>query len=102
MNVGLVVSILAVTVTLGATAGGYHVFMDDRHAHKEVVELAQAQTAVQLQVVAKESRLRDIELELSEIEKREANNASWKGDAARYKKLLDDRNVLISRLEELK
>ena len=102
MNVSVTVSILVGAVALGTTAGGYHVFMDDRHAHKEVVEVAQAQTAIGLQVIAKESRLRDIELEIREIEKRAANNAAWKGDQARYEQLLDDRNILISRLEQLK
>jgi hypothetical protein len=102
MKVSVAIGILAGIVTLGATAGGYHVFMDDRHAHSEDVELAQAQTAVDLQVLAKESRLRDIEIELREIENRKANNDPWKGDEDRYRKLLDDRNTLISRLEQLK
>ena len=101
-------------------AGGYHLFMDDRHFHvsaaealelrvqqedadfKKVFELAQASDAIAMQVVAKESRLHGIERELRNIEIRKATNAAWLGDELRYQKLLDERKALIQRLNELK
>lgn len=113
--------VLISLVTLGTAAGAYHVFMDDRHYHmsqgktleqtvvdnaqaaREDMQLAQATAAVQRQVVAKESRLRDIERELHDIERRRASSTgAWPGDAERYQKLLVDRKILIERLEELK
>ena len=117
----MVLGVLISLVTLGTAAGAYHVFMDDRHYHmdrgitlertvddnaqavKEDMELAQATAAVERQVVAKESRLRDIERELHDIERRKASSTgAWPGDVERYEKLLDDRKILIERLEQLK
>jgi len=97
-------------VALGTAAGGFYVFMDDRYfritaaqAQEERSMLAQAQTAISLQVVAKESRLRDIESELRDIEQRKLSaQGPWLGDGARYAKLLSDRAILIQRLEQLK
>lgn len=117
MALGVLISL----ITLVTSAGAYHVFMDDRHYHtaeavvleqtvvdnaqaaREDMQLAQATAAVQMQVVAKESRLRDIERELHDIERRRASSTgAWAGDAERYQKLLTDRKILIERLEELK
>lgn len=106
--------------TAAVAAAGYHVFMDDRHFHvsdaqafeervereqthlESSLQLAQATGAVQMQVVAKEGRLHDIERELRNIEIRRASNDSWKGDELRYQKLLDERKALIERLNQLK
>ena len=64
--------------------------------------LAQAQSAVQLQVVAKESRKRDIEAEIREIDNRKKGNATLIGDQERRRDLEAQRNAIITRLETLK
>lgn len=110
MSVNTSLSVVISVVVLGASIGGYYVFTDDRYFHVSAAEtsaetllLAQAKQAVALQIVAKESRLRDIEGELRDIEKRKASaQGAWAGDADRYATLLSDRAILIERLEELK
>ncbi len=69
---------------------------------KENFSLAQAQATVQLQVVAKESRLRDIEAEMREIDKRAQAQNPYLGDAQRRRDLETQRASLIDRLEVLK
>jgi hypothetical protein len=110
MKASVFISSVVGVVALGTAAGSFYVFMDDRYfritaaqAQEERVLLVQAQTAISLQVVAKESRLRDIERELRDIEQRKRSaQGPWPGDTARYATLLDDRRILIQRLEQLK
>lgn len=109
-KIGAIVTVIVGVAALISATGGYYVFTDGRYFHVKAAEaqqerslLAQAQTAITMQVVAKESRLRDIEGELRDIEQRAISpQGAWPADAARYTTLLSDRAILVERLEQLK
>ncbi len=95
---------LAAVVVFSITVGGVIFGAEGRYESKGTAMFAQAQTAVELQIVAKESRKRDLEVEIGEIDKRAQAGVEYilKGDAQRRDDLADQRLILIQRLEQLK
>ncbi len=95
---------LAGVVVFAIAVGGAIFGAEDRYEQKGAAILAQAQTAVQLQIVAKESRKRDLEVEIRQIDKRAEAGDKYIliGDAQRRSDLADQRLILIQRLEQLK
>ncbi|GMQ90686.1 MAG: hypothetical protein BMS9Abin10_1093 [Gammaproteobacteria bacterium] len=97
---------LVAIVGAGAT---YTNYIDDKNYDVSVANvtheqfrLAQSVQLIQMQVIAKESRLADIDAELSNIAYRAQVGKSYATDAQRKQQLLDQRRAIIQRLEILK
>ena len=77
MKLGNVLTVGALLVAFIGGGWSYNLYIDGKkldvsaaEIQYDQIEVAQAQSAVQIQVVAKESRLRDIEAEMRAIDKR--------------------------------
>ena len=107
MTMGAIITGVVGLMAIGASAAGYHVYMDARHENAdaaktkhEYLELGQAKNALQIQVVAKEDRLRDIEDQIRAIDER--SHKPYTGDARRRADLVGQRLIILERLEVLK
>ena len=102
------VSIATLLVIITAVLGGFLYIQNTYFPRAEAAELeegfllTQAKATIQLQVVAKESRLRDIEAEMRETDRRSQARNPYQGDAQRRRDLETQRASLIDRLEVLK
>ena len=103
---------IAVTGTLVAIFGAaatYHVYMDDKKydVHlatitHEQLQLAQTSQLIKMQVIAKESRLADIDAELNNIAYRLQVGKAYRTDDQRRRQLLEQRGAIVQHLETLK
>ena len=93
--IGTVIGFIAVGV--GGTA-----YLHTGFVQQERFDVAQAKTAVDIQVVAKESRLRDVEAQLRNLVSIEASRPLSAAEQQRKRQLESQYSAIVSELEKMR
>lgn len=108
MTVGNILAAGALLVSFIGGGWGYHLHIDGKkldvqaaEARHEQIAIQLAQTSVDLQVVAKESRLRDIEAALDRIAVTEASRPLTAVETKRKRQLEAQYTAIVTDLEKL-
>jgi hypothetical protein len=95
MNIAIAGTLLTV---VGLAAGGT-AYVHTQFVAETRFELAQAQTAVQIQLIAKESRLRDIEAAIARLVDKDSLTQA---ERQRLEQLQQQYGAIVAELERLK
>ena len=98
MNIATISTVIGFLV-MGAGGAAY---LHTGFVQQDRFEVAQAKTAVDIQVVAKESRLRDVEAQLRDLAAAEASRPLSSSEMQRKQQLESQYGAIVSELEKMR